>query len=71
MEVVFPMTVERLGSIVEAGSTPFRMILVDVMVFSVNSNKLCSLFVSGFGLPADGLLAICSVFQVLCQYLTW
>ena len=37
------MPVERLAGILEAGSTPFRMLLIDVMVFSVNSNKLCSL----------------------------
>ena len=33
MGAVFCMPVERPGSIVEAESTPFRIILVDVMVW--------------------------------------
>ena len=72
VEAVFCMPVERLGSIVATGSTPFRMLLVDVMIFSVDSSALwSSLFVSGFDLATDRLLTICNLSTVLCPQFTW
>ena len=46
VEAVYCMPVERLSRIVATGSTPFRMLLldvmvfIDVMVFSVDSSAL-------------------------------